>query len=104
MSGVGCGTLLQGQEEAYHNCADSKRRTHRVSRVCTGWLFMFLAVVAMQEHKCVLDSCRAMESEGFEVTYLPVQENGIINLKVCMCVCILCSKPGVCNIFGRWAI
>jgi cysteine desulfurase len=34
------------------------------------------------EHKCVLDSCRALEGEGFEVTYLPVQKNGIIDLKV----------------------
>ncbi len=32
------------------------------------------------EHKCVLDSCRAMEQEGFDVTYLPVQSNGIICL------------------------
>jgi len=28
----------------------------------------------------VLDSCRALEAEGFKVTYLPVQENGIISL------------------------
>ncbi|OQS06429.1 cysteine desulfurase 1, mitochondrial precursor [Thraustotheca clavata] len=34
------------------------------------------------EHKCVLDSCRAMESEGYEVTYLPVGENGIVDLDV----------------------
>lgn len=30
----------------------------------------------------MLDSCRAMENEGFSVTYLPVQNNGIIDLKV----------------------
>ncbi len=30
----------------------------------------------------MLDSCRAMENEGFRVTYLPVQNNGIINLNV----------------------
>ncbi len=33
------------------------------------------------EHKCVLDSCRALEAEGFDVTYLPVKKNGIIDLK-----------------------
>ncbi|CAF0723392.1 unnamed protein product [Brachionus calyciflorus] len=33
------------------------------------------------EHKCVLDSCRALEMEGFKVTYLPVQTNGLIDLK-----------------------
>ena len=38
-------------------------------------------LLSSQEHKCVLDSCRAMENEGFEVTYLPVQSNGIVNLE-----------------------
>eukprot|EP00058_Branchiostoma_floridae_P026990 XP_002612481.1 hypothetical protein BRAFLDRAFT_75405 [Branchiostoma floridae] len=33
------------------------------------------------EHKCVLDSCRALEGEGFDVTYLPVKPNGIIELE-----------------------
>jgi cysteine desulfurase len=33
------------------------------------------------EHKCVLDSCRALESEGMDITYLPVGTNGIINLE-----------------------
>lgn len=32
------------------------------------------------EHKCVLDSCRRLEDEGFDVTYLPVETNGLINL------------------------
>lgn len=33
------------------------------------------------EHKCVLDSCRALEMDGFEVTYLPVEKNGLVNLQ-----------------------
>ena len=33
------------------------------------------------EHKCVLDSGRALEMEGFKVTYLPVQKNGLIDLE-----------------------
>jgi len=37
-------------------------------------------ITTVTEHKCVLDSCRALEQEGFEVTYLPVQKNGLVNL------------------------
>ena len=37
-------------------------------------------VTTMTEHKCVLDTCRHLEQNGFEVTYLPVQKNGLIDL------------------------
>ncbi|GIX99680.1 cysteine desulfurase, mitochondrial [Caerostris extrusa] len=33
------------------------------------------------EHKCVLDSCRVLETEGYDVSYLPVQQNGILDMK-----------------------
>ncbi len=37
-------------------------------------------ITVVTEHKCVLDSARHMEMQGFEVTYLPVEKNGLINL------------------------
>jgi cysteine desulfurase len=37
-------------------------------------------VTTVTEHKCVLDTCRHLEQSGFEVTYLPVQKNGLIDL------------------------
>ena len=33
------------------------------------------------EHPAVLESCKELENEGFEVTYISVDENGIINLE-----------------------
>lgn len=32
------------------------------------------------EHKCVLESCKELEREGFGVTYLPVEPNGLLSL------------------------
>lgn len=37
-------------------------------------------ITTQTEHKCVLDSCRALEAEGFRITYMPVKTNGIIDL------------------------
>ncbi len=39
-------------------------------------------ITSKTEHKAVLDSCRQLEREGFEVTYLDPMENGLIDLDV----------------------
>lgn len=39
-------------------------------------------VTVQTEHKAVLDTCNYLEKKGVEVTYLPVQENGLIDLQV----------------------
>jgi cysteine desulfurase len=32
------------------------------------------------EHKAVLDTCKDLERKGFEISYIPVQKNGLIDL------------------------
>ena len=38
-------------------------------------------ITMLTEHKAVLDTCRELEREGFEITWLAPQENGLINLE-----------------------
>ena len=37
-------------------------------------------ITVATEHKCVIDACRHLEQEGFDVTYLPVKTDGLIDL------------------------
>ncbi len=37
-------------------------------------------ITVKTEHKAILDTMRELERQGFEVTYLDVQENGLIDL------------------------
>ncbi|UOD49276.1 IscS subfamily cysteine desulfurase [Orrella daihaiensis] len=39
-------------------------------------------ITVKTEHKAVLDPCRELEREGYEVTYLDVMENGLVDLEV----------------------
>ena len=38
-------------------------------------------ITCKTEHKAVLDTCRELERQGFEVTYLDPEKNGLIDLK-----------------------
>src|SRR6476660_4068944 len=37
-------------------------------------------VTCVTEHKAILDSCKHLEKEGFRVTFLPVDNKGMVNL------------------------
>jgi cysteine desulfurase len=39
-------------------------------------------VTVTTEHSAVLDTCRYLETKGYEVTYLPVQADGLVELEV----------------------
>ena len=38
-------------------------------------------ITTQTEHKCVLDSARHLQDEGFDVTYLPVKNSGLIDME-----------------------
>lgn len=36
-------------------------------------------ITSVIEHKCILDTCRHLQQQGFEITYLPVSAKGLID-------------------------
>src|SRR4029079_13029144 len=38
-------------------------------------------ITCVTEHKAVIDTCKRLEKEGYRVTYLPVQKDGLISLE-----------------------
>ena len=61
-------------------------------------------ISVVTEHKCVLESVKSLKKEGFEITLLPVQHNGLISLddlkKSINDKTILVSVMGVNNEIG----
>lgn len=61
-------------------------------------------ITCVTEHKCVLDSCRHLEQQGYRITYLPVGANGLIDLsqleKAIEADTLLVSIMGVNNEIG----
>ena len=66
------------------------RPSVRASHVANNTVARFYAakkkhiITTTTEHKCVLDSCRVLQNEGFDITYLPVQVCRICAYVVCL--------------------
>ena len=56
----------------------------------------FQIITAKIEHKCVLESCHSLEQEKFEVHYLGVNDDGLINLN--KLEALLKNKPALVSI------
>ena len=39
-------------------------------------------ITVQTEHKCILESCKSLKAQGFNVVFLPVLSNGLIDLNV----------------------
>ena len=62
-------------------------------------------VTASTEHPAVLDTCKYLEQRGYEVTYMPVQSDGLLNLEtvkqsirpdtILVCVMMVNNETGV---------
>lgn len=62
-------------------------------------------ITVLTEHKGVLDTCKHLETKGYEVTYLPIQKDGLIDLNefkrflrtdtILVCVMYVNNETGV---------
>ncbi|RPA88765.1 PLP-dependent transferase, partial [Choiromyces venosus 120613-1] len=59
------------------------RESNNMSIKCVARLYKSKKhiMTSQTEYKCVLDSCRHLQDAGFDITYLPVKNKGLINLE-----------------------
>jgi cysteine desulfurase len=77
------GRLIAAEPEWIHFTGGA---TEAINWAIKGFAFANLSkgkhiVVVSTEHKAVLGSCEWLESQGWEITALPVQENGLVSPK-----------------------
>jgi cysteine desulfurase len=73
--------FTSGATEANNLCIKGIAHFYGSSRDSQGRLRKHV-ITTQTEHKCVLDSCRQLESEGYEVTFLPVEHRtGLLRIE-----------------------
>lgn len=74
-------TLHANPEEIYFTAGGSESDNWAIKETAEAYAQKGKHIITTQiEHHAVLHTCAYLEKQGFEVTYLPVDENGIISL------------------------
>ena len=75
--------VLEKMMESYSENYGNPSSTHKLGQKARAAIETARSMIAgyIGEHSTVLKTCQQLENEGYEVTYIDVDENGVINLE-----------------------